>query len=489
MIASEVAPFSKTGGLADVLGGLPSALAALGHQVTIVTPKYRGILVAGTPSSASAADASLGDVHAEVGLEVLTVGPRHRVVFVDSPPHFDRAGLYGEGGRDYDDNAVRFGVLSAAALSFAEQDGDGPYDVVHSHDWQAGLVPSLLATAAGRWPALSNAGRVFTIHNLAYQGLFPRETVTTLGLPWTAFEVDTGEFWGQFSLLKVGINYSDWVTTVSPSYARETLTPAYGCGLEGVLAAKGERYLGILNGIDERVWDPQRDVHLPATYSRDNLAGKAACKRALLERFSLPLGDDAIRRPLVGLVSRLVDQKGLDIIKAASPALVNLDASWVFLGSGDGRYERWLQHLAAVHPTRVGAVVGFDESLAHLVEAGADAFLMPSRFEPCGLNQMYSLRYGTVPIVRGVGGLDDTVQPYSARARRANGFKFRDPTPEALVRTVRQALRLYRDGAAWAKLVQQGMSEDHSWRHRARDYGRVYRRARHDRAEGRVQRV
>ncbi len=479
MVASEVAPYSKTGGLADVLGGLPSALADLGHRVTVVTPKYRQVRV--PASSRSSLHVSVGEVRADVGLESADVGPRHRVVFVDSPTHFDRVGLYGEGGRDYEDSAERFAVLAAAALSVGERDAEGPYDVVHSHDWQAGLVPTLLATDPARWPGMAQAGRVFTIHNLAYQGLSPRETVTQLGLPWTAFEMETGEFWGQFSLLKAGINYSDWVTTVSPSYARETLTPAYGCGLEGVLSAKGSRYLGILNGIDDRLWDPERDPLLPATYSRRELSGKATCKRALLERFGFPLGDDAVSRPLIGLVSRLVDQKGLDLIKAASPSLVGLDATWVFLGTGDARYERWLEHMAAVHPTRVGAVVGFDEGLAHLVEAGADAFLMPSRFEPCGLNQMYSLRYGTVPIVRGVGGLDDTVQPYTARALRANGFKFREATPDALVRTVRQALRVYRDEAAWAKLMQQGMSEDHSWRKRARDYGRVYRRARHDR--------
>jgi starch synthase len=276
---------------------------------------------------------------------------------------------------------------------------------------------------------------------------------------------------------------------VSPAYARETLTPAFGCGLEGVLAARGDRYVGILNGIDDRLWDPTRDPHLPAAYSRADLAGKLACKRALLERFKLPVGDDAISRPVVALVSRLVDQKGLDLIKAASPTLVSLDATWIFLGTGDERYERWLQHLAVVHPTRVGVVIGFDEGLAHLVEAGADLFLMPSRFEPCGLNQMYSLRYGTVPVVRAVGGLDDTVRPYTARALRANGFKFSEGTTAALVRTMRQALRIYRDGPTWHRLVRQGMSEDHSWRRRAGDYVRVYRRARHDRHGARVQGV
>jgi len=479
MVASEAAPFSKSGGLADVLGGLPPALADLGHRVTVVVPKHRG--TAASPSASTSLTVEVGNVRADVVLEVQEIERRHRMVFVVSARHFDRAGLYGEGGRDYADNAERFAVLAAAALAFGEGEAEGPYDVVHAHDWQAGLVPTLLATAGNRWPRLSRSGRLFTIHNLAYQGVFPRDTVPELGLPWAAFSMESGEFWGQFSFLKAGINYSDWVTTVSPSYARETLTDAFGCGLEGVLSAKEGRYLGILNGIDDRVWDPEHDPHLPAAYNRDDLTGKLACKQALLARFGLPLGDDALGRPVVGLVGRLVDQKGIDLIKAASPTLMGLDATWVVLGSGEARYERWLENLAGVHPTRIGAVVGFNEPLAHLIEAGSDAFLMPSKFEPCGLNQMYSLRYGTVPIVRGVGGLDDTVQPYTPRALRANGFKFREATPEALVRTVRQALRVYRDRPTWNRLVRQGMSEDHSWRQRAREYVRVYRRARHER--------
>ncbi len=486
MIASEAAPFSKTGGLADVIGGLPPALADLGHDVTVVVPAHRGSPPPIGPVQTHLVE--LGSLRAEVTLQVTQLGPRHRVVFVGSPAHFDRPALYGEGGHDYADNAERFAVLAGAAVGFAETDGAGPFDVIHSHDWQAGLAPALLETLPHQFPRSAHAARVFTIHNLAYQGLFPREMVPTLGLPWSVFTLDTGEFWGQLSYLKAGISYADWVTTVSQGYRQETLTAAFGCGLEGVLAARGDRYVGILNGIDEGTWDPQGDPHLPATYSADDLGGKAVCKRALLERFKLPVGDDALARPIVGMVGRLVDQKGIDLLKAASPMLLGLDATWVVLGSGEARYERWLQHLASVHPTRVGVFVGFDEGLAHLVEAGSDLLLMPSKFEPCGLNQMYSLRYGTVPVVRATGGLDDTIQPYTARARKANGFKFREATPEALVRTLRQALRLFmKNRAAWQRLQRQGMSEDHSWRSRARDYVKVYRRARHERGTGRVQ--
>jgi starch synthase len=354
---------------------------------------------------------------------------------------------------------------------------------VHAHDWQAGLVPAFIRTDPVRYARFAGAGCVFTVHNLAYQGVFARDVVPEFGLPWEAFTLDTGEFWGQFSYLKAGITYSDYITTVSPSYARETQRPEFGCGMEGVLEARARRYVGILNGIDTAVWNPARDPLLPARFEVDSLDGKRVCKQRLLERFGFSCGDDALARPLVGLVSRLVDQKGIDLIQQASEQLAALDATWVFVGLGESRFEEFLKTFAARFPTRVGVHIGFDEGLAHLVEAGADIFLMPSKFEPCGLNQMYSLRYGTVPVVHAVGGLDDTVQPYTARARHANGFKFREPTPEALLKVVRQALRLYHDKAVWQPLMRAGMAADHSWETSAREYVRVYRRARHTAAE------
>jgi starch synthase len=477
MVASEATPWAKTGGLADVVGALPAALDRLGHHVTTVLPRYRSVHV---PESATHdRPVRIGSLDIQTRFHVITESPRRRVVFVDVPRYFDRPGLYGDASGDYPDNAERFALLSTAALDFAQHDAAGRrVDVVHAHDWQGGLAPTLLATWPGRWPALSSAGRVFTIHNLAYQGLFPRDMVPALGLPREVFHIDRGEFWGKFSVLKAGINDSDEITTVSPTYARETQTRAFGSGLEGVLAARADRYTGILNGIDADVWNPATDRFLPARYDAGDLTGKRICKRVLLERFHLPVGDDALHRPLMGMVSRLVDQKGLDLFEAAAPSLVELDATGVFLGSGESRYEALLRRLAAAHPVRVGVHIGFDEPLSHLIEAGSDMFLMPSRFEPCGLNQMYSLRYGTVPIVHAVGGLDDTIQPYTARARRANGFKFHEPTPEALVRTVRQAVRLYRDRHAWQRLMLQGMTEDHSWAPPAKEYVKVYRRAR-----------
>jgi starch synthase len=476
-IASEVSPWAKTGGLADVTGSLPQVLDRLGHEVTVAMPRYRGMATSG--GAALQRDIRLGGHVHHVTFHVSTLSPRRRLVMVDVPAFFDRDGIYGAGGRDFDDNAERFALLSLAALEFAEADAaTRPVDVIHAHDWQGALAPVLLSIDPGRFPRLRAAGTVLTVHNLAYQGLFPRDVVPALGLPWSVFTVETGEFYGQFSFLKAGLVRSDYLTTVSPTYARETQARRFGAGLEGVLFARRDRYVGILNGIDTDVWNPASDPYIPARYDAADLSGKVTAKRALLSRFGLSVGDDALERPLVGMVSRLVEQKGLELLMGAAGELGELDATWVFLGTGEARFERFLTDLAARHPSRVGAHIGFDEMLAHLVEAGSDIFLMPSLFEPCGLNQMYSLRYGTVPVVHAVGGLDDTVQPHTARASGATGFKFREPSSEAMLRTLRQAIRLYHDKAVWVPLMQRGMAADHSWETSAREYVKVYRRAR-----------
>jgi len=480
MIASEMAPWAKTGGLADVLSGLPAALDSVGHRVTVVLPRYTGVHV--ETEEIIRRHVRVGPVEHEVRLHVVRLAQAQRVVFVDHPQFFGRDGIYGRGTIDYADNDQRFGLLSAAALDFVQDDVDERVDVIHTHDWQAGIAPLWLRSQPQRWPRAARAGLVFTIHNLAYQGLFPPSSVPALGLDWSTFTVGGAEFWGQLSFLKAGISYSDIVTTVSPTYARETRQPEFGAGFDGILRARGDRYIGILNGIDAATWDPARDPLIPAHFTSDDLGGKRACKRALLERFALPVGDDAMARPVIGMVSRLVDQKGVDLIVDAADALFALDAAWVFVGTGEPQYERALREIASTHPSRVAVFIGFDEQLAHMVEAGADMFLMPSRFEPCGLNQMYSLRYGTVPIVRAVGGLDDTIQPYSARARRANGFKFREADPQSLVRTVSQALRVFPNADAWGRLVRQGMTEDHSWENSAREYVKVYRKVRQEAA-------
>ena len=474
MVGSEATPWSKTGGLADVIAALPPALEALGCDITLVLPKYRGTNVAG--ADVRPHRLRHGASTRSIAWHVLSMSSNVRVVFVDAPEWFDRPGIYGEGGIDYADNATRFDLLALAALEFAALNNPASWQVVHAHDWQASLVLLRLAIEP-RWGALSHAGRILTIHNLAYQGVFARETIPALGLPWDAFRLERGEFWGQFSFLKSGITSADLVTTVSPTYAAETQTPAQGQGLDGVLRGLGARYVGILNGIDTAAWNPAADQYLPAHFSVDDLAGKRECKRALLAAVGLPQGDDALQRPLVGMVSRLVAQKGLDLIHGARESLAALDANYVFVGTGEPKYEAMLRAWAAAHPARVAVRIGFDERLAHLIEAGADMFLMPSQFEPCGLNQMYSLRYGTVPIVTAVGGLHDTIQPYTARARYANGFKFAEQTPETLARVVQRAIRLYHNPAVWRTLVVNGMMADHSWRASAVEYGKVYRRA------------
>ncbi|MEO6223744.1 MAG: glycogen synthase GlgA [Vicinamibacterales bacterium] len=477
-IASEVAPWSKTGGLADVAGALPATLAALGHRVTTVAPLHGGQDL--PDAHRLPLTITLGARSWHGSLQVVSLTSNHRFVGVDVPEWFHRQGLYSAGGQDYPDNAERFAGLAHAALEFAQQDVEGGrIDIVHAHDWQAGLAPALIRQQPARWSRVARAGLVLTIHNLAYQGLFSKDTIDRLGLGWDLFTLATGEFWGQLSYLKCGIAFSDLVTTVSPTYARETTRPELGCGFDGILRSLGDRYVGILNGIDTSVWDPGSDAHLPAHYTADHLKGKRLNKRALLDLYGLPVGDDALSRPVVGIVSRLVDQKGIDLILSVATDLMDLDASWIVLGSGDAQYESAFKELAARFPSRIGVRIGFDEGLAHLIEAGSDLFLMPSRFEPCGLNQMYSLRYGTPPIVRAVGGLDDTVRGFGPRARHANGFKFDEATPDALLQTMRLALRTFRRSDRWAAVMREGMNEDHSWAPRAREYVKVYRQARY----------
>ena len=472
MVASEAAPFAKTGGLADVLGALPPALARLGHHVDLLMPRYRGI-TAGL--GAGRVTVTMGGRVADVPVfahEAAGV----RTYFIEQPEYFDRPALYGEANRDYDDNPERFGFLALAALEWAAASG-ARYDIVHAHDWQAGLVPVYLAIAYRDHPVLGGTPSVLTIHNLAYQGTFPAGWLPVLGLDVRLMQVDALEFWGRISFLKGGINFSRIVTTVSPRYAQEIQTPEFGFGFDGILRHRSADLIGILNGIDYDQWDPGRDPHLPEPYSASKLEGKQAAKRAVLAEFGLPVTAETLERPLVGMVSRMVDQKGFDLVAAASDDLTRLAASFVALGTGEARYEEMWRYLAARYPDRIGARIGFDEALAHRIEAGADLFLMPSRFEPCGLNQMYSLRYGTVPLVRATGGLYDTVRNYDPRTGDGTGFTFDEYTPAALVGTLRWALGIYQDRVTWRRIQQAGMREDNSWDASARRYVQAYERA------------
>ena len=473
-VTPEAVPFAKTGGLADVCGALPRALARLGHEVTVVLPRYQSA----TGHFRLLAERTLvmgGRSFAARFLEAPLEAGAHAVL-VDVPELYDRRGLYGIGNDDYPDNAVRFALLARAALFYAGGLAERRPEVIHAHDWQSGLAPVYLA----RQPSGDGAPRpatVFTIHNLAFQGLFPAETLPAVDLDWDLFTPERLEYWGRVSYLKAGINFADWITTVSPRYAKEILTPAYGFGFEGILAARRDVLTGILNGADYEHWDPRRDPHLPQPFGPDDLSGKLQAKAELLRAMRLPAEGEALDRLTIGMVSRLTEQKGFDLVEQAAPDLLALEATYVLLGSGEERFERFWSDLAARHPERVAARIGFDDPLAHLIIGGADALLMPSRFEPCGLNQMYALRYGTVPIVRATGGLDDTVVNYNERSGRGTGFKFIEYTPGALVRAVRRALRVFRRRAEWRELQLAGMRQDFSWDASAREYVKVYRKA------------
>ncbi|HWG03675.1 MAG TPA: glycogen synthase GlgA, partial [Beijerinckiaceae bacterium] len=449
MIGSEVLPFAKTGGLADVLGALPPALARLGWDVTVALPRYRDV-TQGT--IVDAFPVTIGDYTSTIAFYDAPMRDEARALLIDCPDLYDRPGLYNVDNVDFPDNPRRFGMLARAALEFAAR-RDEPPDVVHAHDWQAGLGPVYLSTLYAKHPVLGGTPSVFTIHNLAYQGLFEPDWLPRLDLPWTLFTMEELEFWGRISFLKGGINHADAITTVSPTYAGEIQTPDLGFGFDGILRRRAADLSGILNGIDTTEWDPANDRFLPAAYEAVHLDGKAVAKAALLAHYGLPADGITMARPIVAMISRMVDQKGFDLIAALAGDLTRLDATFVVLGTGDGQYQDLWTALSAAHPDRIAALIGFDEGLAHLVEAGADIFLMPSRFEPCGLNQMYSLRYGTVPVVRAVGGLADTVVDVSAAAAKPGsggpGFVFREYTPDALLLALRRALALFQDRPAW----------------------------------------
>lgn len=473
MIASEAQPFSKTGGLADVVGALPRALARLGHDVTIVTPRYRGIDAGVDRGSLSV---RIGALEFAVGTYEADLEPGARVVFADCPPLFARDGIYGEDNVDYADNALRFAVLTLAALEWAAA-RPAPPSLVHAHDWQTGLAPVYLQSRYADHATLRAVPTVFTIHNIAYQGLFDKAWMPRLELGWDQFTVRGFEFWDRVSFLKAGLSFSDIITTVSPTYAEEIQRPELGHGFDGVIHGRRDRLVGILNGIDTAEWNPSADPHLPSPFSAADTSGKADAKAALLEAFTLPQDEATLERPLIGMVSRMVDQKGLDLIEAAAARLVALDATFTIVGTGEPRYQDLWRRLAAQYPDRVGVFVGFDERRAHLVEAGADIFLMPSRFEPCGLNQMYSLRYGTVPVVRAVGGLVDTVRPFNPRNGQGTGFLFSDYRPEAMLDALERALATFRRTASWKRLQVRGMRKDFSWDRSALEYLTVYKRA------------
>ncbi len=474
-VASEAFPLVKTGGLGDVCGSLPAALQSLGCELRLLMPAYRDA-VARAGRLRAVSRLSLPGF-GEVGLlEGRLPGTRVPLWLLDDPAAYDRPGTpyLDAHGRPWDDNAARFALLGRAAAQLAlgaGPDGWRP-DVLHANDWQTGLAPALLAHVPQR------PTTIFTVHNLSYQGLFPYTTFVALGLPQVLWSHEGLEFYGQLSFIKGGLVFADWITTVSPTYAREIQTPAHGCGLDGLLRHRSSRLRGILNGINTRDWNPARDPHLVQRYTQARLADKLPNKLALQQELGLVRDADI---PLLGIVGRLVPQKGVDLVLAAWPRLsADRSLQLVVLGSGDADLEQRLRAEAARYPERLAVVIGYDEILAHRIIAGADIFLMPSRFEPCGLNQMYSQRYGTVPVVHRVGGLGDTVVDASAENLRdgtATGLVFEEPTAEAFAAAVERALALYADKRQWHKLMRAGMRQDFGWRQSAREYLRLYEQA------------
>jgi starch synthase len=473
----ECAPYVKTGGLGDVSAALPATLAGLGHDVHVLLPAYRGMKVSGEigdgvdlPPWGPWPAAQLVPVKIPNGVTLLLLACPH-LYQRPGGPYVDTS------GRDYHDNALRFGLLAriAAQLGTVHSPLKGwRADVVHANDWPCGLAPLYLAQSRLVAPQDPTAASVLTIHNLAFQGVFPMASADVLDVPHPWRGMDGVEFWGQLSMLKGGIQFADAITTVSPTYAREIQTPEHGVGFDGILRARASRLRGILNGIDTRQWDPVKDPLLPSRYTRDKLQGKAECKAALQARMGLPQEPRAM---LFAVVSRLTPQKGIDLVLEALPQLLGAGAQLVVLGQGDPGLQQALKDAAQKHPRQLAVTLGFDEGLAHLVEAGADVFLMPSRFEPCGLNQMYSQVYGTPPIVAPVGGLLDSVTDAVADPEHGTGFVIAGCDPAGLEQALERAQRLWREPATWRRIQANGMARHFGWEDSALEYLDVYHRA------------
>jgi starch synthase len=479
VVSSEAVPYAKTGGLADVAGALPLELAKLGHDVILLLPHYRCL------SESGRAFRSVGRIQVPTpqGLvdtlieeDIMSVSAddcRMRVWTIRNDAFFDRPGLYQDRGIDYPDNLDRFSFFCRATIEVMAHLQTAYHwniHILHLHDWQTALCAVYLKTVDRDRRQVQGMRTVLTLHNVGYQGLFPGEQFEKTGLPPSLFTPEGLEYYGMVNLLKGGIVFADYVTTVSPTYAREILTPEFGFGLEGVLRNRADYLLGVLNGIDIDRWNPETDSYLPAQYSVVDRSGKLRCKQALQREFDLPESS----APLLGVIARLTSQKGLDLVAAIIPQLMAMDLQLVMLGTGEPELEAKFQALQARFPLRMGLRIGFDEGLAHRIEGGADIFLMPSRYEPCGLSQLYSLRYGTVPIVRKTGGLADTVFPVTVQAGRANGFHVEEDTAEALLSVVRQAIAVYRDRSLWDQLIKAGMTTDVSWARSGNAYDRLF---------------
>ena len=472
-VASEIRPYASTGGLSDVAGALPIALQQEGINVVRAMPMYRQVLEGPFDVKDSGYRFKI-----PVGLDIFEAEIwEHdldgvRTYFIRRDEFFDRSQLYALPNRDYTDNFSRFVFFQKAVVELIDALG-ADVDIVHANDWQTGLLGCFLKYGVGGVGRTPKEKVCFTIHNLAYPGQFPAEYFYLSNLPFECFSIDVLEYYDTINCLKGGLVTADLITTVSPTYAREIQTEEFGCGLEGVISNRSNILHGIVNGIDATSWDPAHDKHLQEYYDVDNPAGKQACKAALQKEMGLPVKPDL---PLFGMISRLVEQKGIDLLLEVLPAFLEQGKSqFVLLGSGQEEYQDQLVALALRYPKNLAVKIGFDNALAHRIEAGADLFLMPSRFEPCGLNQLYSLRYGTVPIVHAVGGLNDTVQPVQPGKDKGTGFVFAEFSSKALTKSMEEAMALYKQPSGWDKLRRRGMAKNNSWSQIARTYLTLYK--------------
>lgn len=470
-VTSEAYPLVKTGGLGDISYALPNALRQLGIDARLLLPGYPAVLE----------QLSLVEVHENIRLYPLQKpirllvgimpGGITPVYVIKCPDLYERDGgpYLDSSGTEWPDNALRFGILSKVAALFGDHNLLFKPQIIHCNDWQTGLVPAFL-----KFNPKPRAQTVMSIHNMAYQGLFGEEVINLFGLPPESFSMFGLEYYGKVSFLKAGIFYADWITTVSPTYAEDIQTAEYGCGLEGLLTQRNQQLTGILNGIDTSVWDPKTDAYLSHSYSSKNLPAKSRNTQALRRQLKLPQSKQA---PLIGMITRLTEQKGIDLVLPIIPDIIKTGAQMAILGSGDEDFEKRLQELAALYPNKISVTISYNEKLSHQIEAGANIFLMPSKFEPCGLNQMYSMRYGTIPIVRRTGGLADTVidaTPENLKKKIATGFVFETKSSAELLSCVQRALQSFRDKKTWRQLQINGMKRDFSWQTSAKQYVSLY---------------
>lgn len=472
--SSEAIPFSKTGGLADVAGALPKALKSLGHEVRLVVPYYsmskkQNLNV---KEEISSLEVPIADRKQQGTVLSTVLADKVPTYLIKQDQYYDREYLYSTPQGDYPDNAERFIFFSRSILEMLKKLDFTP-DVIHCNDWQTGLVPAYLKTLYAKDEFFKNTSTIFTVHNLGYQGKFWALDMPMTNLPWEIFNINGIEYYGDISFLKSGLMFSDVLSTVSKGYSREIQTPEFGLGMEGVLQYRKKDLYGIVNGVDYEVWSPENDKFIKKTYSTNGKTseGKKTCREDLLKEFGLKAAKDV---PIIGMISRFADQKGFDILAEALPELMKQNLVMVILGTGEQKYHDLFTALNKEYSKKLKVLIAFDNKIAHKIEAGSDMFLMPSKYEPCGLNQIYSLKYGTIPIVRATGGLDDTIQGYNPKTGKGNGFKFSEYSAQKLIESVKSAVSLFQDPTQWKKIVQNAMKEDHSWESSAKEYINLY---------------